>query len=233
MRTVKGGGLMRCCKNREAYLANALMAAVIMILISAIGLLLPSNAHSMGLLKCWDNDGDGFDDFMCGGDDCDDSDPSVSPDALEVCDDIDNNCDGDIDEFCDCWDADGDGHYAEECGGLDCDDTDPWISPDAFEDCYDGIDNDCDGEIDEWHEWCDCWDDDHDGYFAEECGGDDCDDADPGVNPGQMEMMNNGIDDDCDGNVDGNVQNEETDPPENRDKIFEIQLRFKFKMFHF
>ena len=48
----------------------------------------------------------------------------------------------------------------------------------------------------------DCWDDDGDGYDDEACGGDDCDDADPAVNPGELETCDNGIDDDCDGLTD-------------------------------
>jgi len=48
-----------------------------------------------------DNDGDGFSPGSEPGYDCDDSDPEVNPDAEEVCwDDIDNNCDGTIDEGC-------------------------------------------------------------------------------------------------------------------------------------
>jgi hypothetical protein len=43
-----------------------------------------------------------------------------------------------------CTDADGDGF----CAGEDCDDTDPSVSPAAAENCGDGIDNDCDGQID-------------------------------------------------------------------------------------
>jgi len=48
----------------------------------------------------------------------------------------------------------------------------------------------------------DCWDDDGDGYDDEACGGDDCDDTDPAVNPGEVETCDNGVDDDCDDLVD-------------------------------
>lgn len=49
-----------------------------------------------------DLDGDGYDAEACsGGTDCDDELERVSPDAEEVCDEIDNDCDGRVDEFCD------------------------------------------------------------------------------------------------------------------------------------
>ena len=56
--------------------------------------------------------------------------------------DIDNDCDGEVDEG---FDIDGDGYTV---GQGDCDDYDASINPGATE-IEDGIDNDCDGEIDE------------------------------------------------------------------------------------
>ena len=98
-----------------------------------------------------------------------------------------------------CWDDDGDGYEDEACGGDDCDDADPAINPGTAEVCDDGVDNDCDGKVD-WADLdCICWDDDGDGYDDEACGGDDCDDADPGVNPGADEICADGIDNDCSG----------------------------------
>lgn len=44
-------------------------------------------------------------------------------------------------------DKDNDGYYAEPCG-IDCNDNDPNINPRHGEEC-DGVDNDCDGMIDE------------------------------------------------------------------------------------
>ncbi|KAB2907289.1 MAG: hypothetical protein F9K40_05165 [Kofleriaceae bacterium] len=55
-------------------------------------------AYLQAWLDCWsgggaDADGDGFD--MCH--DCKDSDAAQSPAAVEVCDEIDNDCDGRVD----------------------------------------------------------------------------------------------------------------------------------------
>ena len=48
-----------------------------------------------------------------------------------------------------CWDLDDDGHMGESCGGDDCDDTNPCVSPTHKEVRFNGIDDDCDGRIDE------------------------------------------------------------------------------------
>jgi hypothetical protein len=96
---------------------------------------------------CRDNDGDGFDETV----DCNDNNPAVHPNAAELCDGVDNNCNGTVDEGCAlCTDADGDGFYAQAgCGtALDCNDSDPLISPAAPETC-DRVDNNCNGLVDE------------------------------------------------------------------------------------
>ena len=52
------------------------------------------------------------------------------------------------------------------------------------------------------YEYPECWDGDMDGYGSPACGGVDCDDTDPGVNPGAQEICTGGIDEDCDGLID-------------------------------
>jgi hypothetical protein len=95
---------------------------------------------------CPDGDGDGHLDAACGGDDCDDENPSVHPGAEEVCGDgLDQDCDGQ-DLACPCPDGDGDGHLDAACGGDDCDDENPSVHPGAAEICGDGLDQDCDGQ---------------------------------------------------------------------------------------
>lgn len=113
---------------------------------------------------CNDNDGDDFSDEGgdCGPVDCNDNNASINPGAVEKCtDNIDNNCNKLVDEQdpnavncpSGCIDADEDG-YAENCSPVDCDDTDPNVHPGAFEFCADGIDNNCDGNVDSADSYC-------------------------------------------------------------------------------
>ena len=156
----------------------------------------------------YDGDDDGFYDY----EDCDDSDALVNSGAMEICDDgKDNDCDGDIDtvdEDCENIvtnpapeDYDGDGFYDYE----DCDDTNAAINPDADEDCFDGVDNDCDEQIDDADSDCEETvvnpepeDIDGDGFVGDE----DCLEGNAAVNPDADEDCFDGIDNDCDMLVD-------------------------------
>jgi len=102
-----------------------------------------------------------------------------------------------------CIDNDQDG-YGEGClPGSDCDDGDPTINPGVEEVCYNGLDDNCDGNIDEG---CNngpvCIDLDQDGYGEGCLPGPDCDDGDPTINPGVEEVCDNQVDDNCDGQTD-------------------------------
>ena len=132
---------------------------------------------------CSDLDGDGWTD--CQGD-CDEADPSTYPNAAELCDGLDNNCNGVVpaDEV----DADADGWMI--CDN-DCDDADAAVNPGATEVACDFLDNDCDGALhDEETDW------DGDGYT--ECDGE-CAPDDPGIFPGATEIPCDYLDNDCDG----------------------------------
>ncbi len=145
----------------------------------------------------------------------------INPFAREICNDgFDQNCNGNVDEAC--VDDDGDGDFA----GSDCDDKDPArhhaTAKDPFPDpknccgyslgkagtadathdylgdpdlcpmkrCGDGIDESCSGA----DTTC-TTDDDCDTYPA----GIDCDDKNPAIHPGALEICGNDIDEDCDG----------------------------------
>lgn len=174
------------------------------------------------------------------GPDCDDADPALRPDAVELCDDVDNDCDALVDgadpdvdpSSTRTWygDADGDGYgldedvqvacdqpegFVERSG--DCQDDDPQVNPLADELCN-GIDDDCNGAVDEAAADAPLWylDADLDGFGDPEeevaaClqpegyvdDDRDCADGDPAVNPGQVERCaTRGVDDDCDGTAD-------------------------------
>ena len=169
-----------------------------------------------------DADGDGFgavaegttaceapSGYVDQGGDCDDAEAAVNPDALEVCDGLDNNCSGSVDdEPSDAtdWyqDGDGDGYGSGEpiaaCEspytnsvetGGDCDDSDSSVYPSAPEDdCTDPVDYNCDGSV--GYE-----DADGDGFAACE----DCDDTNANKNPDELEFCDE-IDNNCDGVVD-------------------------------
>ena len=146
-----------------------------------------------------DLDGDGHIGMSCGGNDCDDEDDAVYRGAFELtCDGKDTDCNGAMDGF---EDADHDGYANEDCVApgeeVDCNDGNGAIFPGATEVC-DMIDQDCDGT------WADGGaDDDLDGYLDDDCGGNDCDDTREDVFPDAPEVCNDGVDQDCDGLVDG------------------------------
>ena len=93
--------------------------------------------------ELYDDDGDGLAEYQG---DCDDTDPTISADALEIADGLDNDCDGAVDEGTTGGDDDGDG-YTEAQG--DCDDADPTVHPGVAVDDRNGVDDDCDGLVDE------------------------------------------------------------------------------------
>lgn len=110
------------------------------------------------------------------------------------------------------YDQDGDGYDSQE----DCDDNNPLIFPDSVEYCN-GIDDNCDGEVDENVQSTFYLDEDIDGFgttdsFVEACEapegyatvGTDCDDLDTEIFPGAVEICD-GKDNNCDGEIDNGV----------------------------
>jgi hypothetical protein len=158
----------------------------------------------------YDQDGDGDDATSFGGSDCDDTVSSTYPGAADAWyDGVDADCAGDDD-----FDQDADGEGASAFGGEDCDDLDPAVNLLASETC-DGVDQDCDGLVDEGVTTAYYVDADGDGYGDpasehDACAPDpgdltddrDCDDTDAAVNPAGTEIAHDGVDEDCDGAAD-------------------------------
>ncbi|MCB9679824.1 MAG: FG-GAP repeat protein [Alphaproteobacteria bacterium] len=175
----------------------------------------------------FDGDGDGHGDpdspqlacaappeHVANDDDCDDTSGLFRPGAPEDCAGPDTNCDG----FIGGGDADGDTVAA--CAG-DCDDGDATVSPLADELCGDGLDNDCDGLVDDGSAldatvyYVDV---DGDGFgdetfpipscttptFDHTLLGGDCDDGDPAIRPGAVEVCDS-LDNDCSGGADADA----------------------------
>lgn len=176
-----------------------------------------------------DNDGDGYGDpntaatpclpwpnAVENGDDCNDQDAAVSPDATEICDGagLDEDCDGltDTDDpdasGGSTWytDDDGDGYGDDQTAqiacnapantvalGGDCDDQNLNRWPGAPESCSSTIDLNCDGSTG-------YNDNDNDGYAACE----ECDDNDANIHPNATEICD-GLDQNCDNQIDNNA----------------------------
>ncbi|GDX83304.1 hypothetical protein LBMAG42_51150 [Deltaproteobacteria bacterium] len=177
-----------------------------MLIFLAVGCLINEAVYLERLDALTDHDGDGY----VKEDDCDDTDSGVFPGAAELCDGVDEDCDGLTDNApsdAPIWfvDLDGDGHGDADDSGIlgcsrpneasgtadDCDDARADSYPGAAEVPYDRVDQDCSG--------ADLTDVDGDGYAGKEAAGSDCDDLDVAINPEAIDEPYDGVDQDCSG----------------------------------
>jgi len=148
---------------------------------------------------CKDRDRDGYASTAFGGEDCDDTEPAVHPGATHP---PDPDGDGKYAVLAMDWDCDGTKDYAADAD-FDCDEGNPRIPrPEELEPT--GVDEDCDGLVDEGTR---AYDDDGDGVNEEQG---DCRDDDASVAPGKRELADC-KDNDCDGQVDNGVTRAEKD----------------------
>ena len=171
--------------------------------------------------------------YVANATDCNDAAAAINPGATEICNSIDDDCDGRVDDSpsdASTWYADSDadsyGNASVTTTGCsapagyvsdsrDCDDSDNTAYPGASEYC-DGVDDDCDGTVDDnavdsVRYYADSDADRYGNASASQLAcavpsgyvtnATDCDDASATVYPGATELCN-GIDDDCDAIVD-------------------------------
>lgn len=172
--------------------------------------------------------------YVADGTDCNDDDEFINPNATEICNGLDENCniipDDGLIFITYYFDADDDlygtlSNTVSTCNGApagyvidgnDCNDADASIHPGAAEICN-GIDDNCSGASDEGLTFVTYYvDADNDTYgdplvSVSTCNGaplgyisdsTDCNDSNPNVNPGVIEVSNNGVDDNCNGTID-------------------------------
>ncbi|QDG49602.1 hypothetical protein FIV42_02260 [Persicimonas caeni] len=164
---------------------------------------------------CFDEDGDGYGiGDSCTDTDCDDGDDTAYPGAAELCDGVDNNCDDTVDEGCDCANGDTQSCYSgpsgtqgvgkcavgtQTCSGGGWGTCENEVTPDSDETCGDGVDNDCDGTVDQG---CGC---DFNSSSEGVCANGQIDDAGNCSAPASYEASEascDGLDNDCDGVID-------------------------------
>ncbi|MCO4764033.1 MAG: thrombospondin type 3 repeat-containing protein, partial [Myxococcales bacterium] len=167
-----------------------------------------------GKMDCVDTDDDG--DGSPDKDDCEPQNKLTHPGAKEVCDGLDNDCNGKTDEgfadldkngVADCLKKDADGDGSPD--GIDCKPTNKAVYPGAKELC-DGLDNNCSGTTDEGFadtdgdKLMDCIDPDDDGDGdpdPDKDGKGDCSPKNASISHKAIEACN-GVDDNCDGKTD-------------------------------